>query len=285
MTDFYEESELEPDPPPIGQYDPFVEPREVDAVSLIRYYLAASHVFFWPQNRKSPSNAVLQPAPNGDDRVVVVIDTGINPAHQFLAAGPGAADYLRGQADDAEWPGAGIAAGHGTGVAAVVRQHNGRATIRGARVQLGLNQVNALEETQIVAAIDKVLEDFPDERQLVVLNLSFGGPVLGTPALYAKVQEFIGRPNRRVVAAAGNVTTTRDRRPMQPAAWPIVYAVASHDRNGKIDSWSNYDTPSDPIWVDTARNGDVDTADGSTQADVVRWRGTSFAAPQVAATI
>jgi len=141
-----------------------------------------------------------------------------------------------------------------------------------------------LEESQIVAAIDKVLEKFPDEWQKVVLNLSFGGPVLGSPALYVKLQEFTSRPNRYVVAAAGNVTAPVDRHPMEPAAWPIVGAVASHDEAGNVHDWSNFDTPPQ-VWVDELRNGEVKTADGSTQSDVVHWRGTSFAAPQVAATI
>ena len=282
MTEFYDDR-AKPEPPPIGQYDPFVKPRTVDAVSLIRHYLTTSHVFFWPQNRKTKSDAVLPAADWGDNRVVVVIDTGINPDHAFLATGPGTADYLRNAATDAEWGGGGIDDGHGTGVAAVVRQHNAMATIFGARVQLGQGQVDTVEETEIVKAIDYVLWKFANDQRLVVLNLSFGGPVFGTSALYAKIQAFVGA-NRRVVAAAGNLTHAHDRRPMQPAAWPIVYAVASHDEHGNIHTWSNGDTQ-DQVWVDTLRNGEVETADGSTQSDVVRWRGTSFAAPQVAATI
>ena len=283
MTDFFgEHPELEPDPAPIGQYDPFMRHRELDSVSLIRHYLSASHVFFWPESSKRPPNGPLEPAPYGDSRVVVVIDTGINPDHDFLRAGPGAS-YLRDATSDAEWSGGGIAEGHGTGVAAVVRQHNGQATIVGARARLGQGRVNTVEETEIIAAIDVVMTKFGNPAQPVVLNLSFGGPVLYTSALYVKLQQFVG-PNRRVVAAAGNVTGPDYRRPMQPAAWPIVYAVASHDENGDINSWSNGDTDR-CVWVDAMRNGEVDTADGSSNGAVVRWRGTSFAAPQVAATI
>ena len=287
MTEFYDAHEdLTPDALPIGKYNPDLAQRALDPVSLNRHYLPMSHVFFWPESPRTPSSgAPLQAAAEVDDRVVVVIDTGINPHHVFLASGPRPADYLRSPADDGEMAGAGANAGHGTGVAAVVRQHNGGAKVLGARVALGSGRANTVEEAQIVATIDIVAKKFAADPRLVVLNLSFGGVVLKTSPLYRKLQDFNAGANRRVVAAAGNVSNVNDRRPMQPAAWPTTWAVASRDQSGQIHPWSNCDTPPFSVWVDDARNGEVDTADGTNNTDIVHWRGTSFAAPQVAAVI
>jgi subtilisin family serine protease len=187
---------------------------------------------------------------------VVVIDTGIDEwaakADPFLHGvtfGPEDIDQLSFYDQP---PMLDVMAGHGTAVAAIIRQIAPAAEVRMIRA---LDTDGVGVEDWIVRAIAEAVSCEPD-----VINLSFGGysadnlPPLTLSRAIARVPE-----NVALVAAAGNDATDR---PLWPAAECRVTAVAAlastGDNDGPVTAalapWSNR-----AFWVDCSAPGTWDT--------------------------
>ncbi|MBN1675378.1 MAG: S8 family serine peptidase [Kiritimatiellae bacterium] len=120
----------------------------------------------------------------------------------------------------------------------------------------------------------------------IVINMSFGtyaDDVAALPDLSALLDE-----KTLAVAAAGNEDTDR---PMYPAAWPGVLAVAAVTAAGTKESYSNYGPHIDLAAVPTrfykgSEYVKTTFSDGGMQDHFVHVieGGTSFAAPKVAAS-
>ena len=103
------------------------------------------------------------------------------------------------------------------------------------------------------------------------INMSFGG--YGYPHRFAdEIDQLAARGVLCVVAAGNDGTSDRFERALYPAALPSVICVGSHDGNGRPSFFS-----SNGRMVDVLADGENVPRPGS--------HGTSFAAPQVAATV
>ncbi len=121
----------------------------------------------------------------------------------------------------------------------------------------------------IEAALQDVLAD-PDSR-VGAINMSFGGDFY--PTIYADEIRSLAARGILCVAAAGNDgSNDAIERPLFPAALPDVIAVGSHDGSGRPTGFSN----NGPRVAVLADGENFPFRDAS---------GTSFAAPQVAATV
>jgi hypothetical protein len=246
---------------------------DVDVVSLIHFYWTASHVFFWPFAGPTPTDpGEASPAAEpGPERDVYVLDTGTHADHPYFG---GMASLVKGAQD-------GETNGHGTSVAGIVRRHNANARIHAANVAHSLGDI--ADEAVVAARINSL--DI-SEAQFPVLNLSLGGPHVGNiNVLGSALKRFKNRGGKHIVAAAGNVHEPSERRKIWPAAWDFVVAVGSKDPNDKVHDWSN-NHPENHVddWVDMYANG-ADVVAPIRGNAFARWSGTSFSAPQIAATI
>ncbi len=238
-------------------------------------------------------------APRRDGPHVAVVDTGIAEDERpdgWLAgvarhtAGPDRnIDPLDIEPDDGYLD---LCAGHGTFVAGVVAQVAPRARVTVHRALLG---GGVGSEVDVAAAIIRAVDAGAD-----VVNLSLGSttrfdqPSLAVEAALEHVEEVEAREGREilVVAAAGN---SGDTRPVWPAAFPQVVAVAALTAEHRPAPWSSHG-----FWVDCSAVGEgvhstfvpgresyEFTADPDRfPADAfARWSGTSFAAPQVAGKV
>jgi subtilisin family serine protease len=231
-----------------------------------------------------PARRVARPkGDEGSGVVVGVVDTGFWPRHAWV---PGRIAPLTSLADDGEEPTErlGLSAGHGTGVAGVVRQ-----IAPGARVVVAgtLDPTGLADDAQIGAAITALARS-----NAKVINLSLGCYTLldRPPAAMAAALDDLP-PDVAIIASAGNKPTTR---PMWPAAFSRVIAVGALDpATGGRAVFSSYGS-----WVDGCAPGvEIDSSFFVTDAPLVAtrapgpfngyaaWSGTSFAAPQLAGAV
>lgn len=185
-----------------------------------------------------------------------------------------------------------LCAGHGTFVAGVVARVAPHARITAHRALLG---GGVGTEVDVAAAIVRAAQQGAD-----IINLSLGSPTLydqpslAVEAALERVEEIEHAEGREilVVAAAGNAGDTR---PMWPAAFRQVVAVAALTAEHRAAPWSSHG-----FWVDCSAVGEgihapfvegkesyeftADPDDFPADA-FARWSGTSFAAPQVAGAV
>ncbi|WP_309134537.1 S8/S53 family peptidase [Cellulomonas sp.] len=237
--------------------------------------------------------------PGQDAPQVAVVDTGIDERVRrdgWLAHVPRHADGRDANLDplDVE-PGDGLldlCAGHGTFVAGVVAQVAPAARITVHRALLG---GGVGTEIDVATAIVRAAEQGAD-----VINLSLGAstlydqPSLAVEAALERVEEIEREEHREIllVASAGNAGDTR---PVWPAAFRQVVAVAALTAEHRPAPWSSHG-----FWVDCSAVGEgvhapfvegqesyeftADPDHFPTDA-FARWSGTSFAAPQVAGRV
>lgn len=159
------------------------------------------------------------------------------------------------------------ATGHGTAVAAVlaraVREGGAQPVLYTADLRCGHGAVDAIATALQTMAAERV----------PVVNLSAVGP--HNRVLAAVVAKFLAR-GHLLVAAVGNDGPAAA--PLYPAAYPGVVAVSAVDRQGRplLEAGAG-----DHVMFTAPGITDVDAVDGTSRT----WRGTSFAAPVVAAAL
>ena len=282
--------------------EPIVAPNHV--------VFGASHPTALPSGPPRPSStfSLEDPTPPGGNLpgrgiTVAVLDSGIIGRHLwFNAAGSVEFDPDTGPEGDVEEVQNGQPlppyAGHGTHIAGVIRRHAPGAKVLVRKVFGGDGAVDDLK-------LECELRALPSDVHIVCLALGGGAQGDQTlPATASVLRDWSSDPvlsRRVVVASAGNDGT---KRPMWPAAFKRVVAVAALGLNGDRARFSNYGW-----WVDACSTGvDVDSAffEFSGPIEAVRhdasppgaaagqvekfhgfaqWDGTSFAAPRVAAAV
>jgi subtilisin family serine protease len=246
-----------------------------------------------PGSNVAPATAVRHSRRYEPKRRVTVgiLDTGVRSEHEWLSrydvAGIGA-DFDEDQLTrlDRE-PNKALdrQAGHGTFIAGVVLQQAPPAIVR---VGSALDSDGVGDEETVIARLLEL-------GDADIINLSLGGYSLddaapiGLGKLLARL--FEARPDRAVVAAAGNNNSSR---PFWPAAFKRVIAVAALTEDGSARApfsnfgwWVDACTPGVNVHSTFVRWDGIVTTTGSpaTFEDFASWSGTSFAAPKVAGTI
>jgi len=217
--------------------------------------------------------ATLHAVADGENVTVAVIDTGIDSLHPLLesrlASGFDTVDNDGDPTDIADGidnDGDGYvdeAHGHGTNVAGLVALAAPAAKIMPLRA---LDADGTGDEFAVAKAIEWAAANGAD-----VINLS-----LGTTTSSALLDDVIAGARSRgivVVAAAGNFGTAAK---VYPAANANVIGVAALDNNGTLTGFSNRGP-----WIDVATRG-VDLVSPHPGDRMIRWEGTSAAAPIVA---
>lgn len=206
----------------------------------------------------------------GAGAVVAVIDSGVDGSHPDLATAMVRGINTRNDRGDYSEPTV-DQDGHGTHVAGIIaaRADNGTG-VAGVAPQASIMPVKVLDAdgggwmADVVEGIVWAADHGAD-----VINMSLGGPDadFSAPAVaYARAKGVV------VVAAAGNDSSSS---PSYPAALPGVLSVTALDRDGAVDTYSNYGAT-----VDLAAPG---SGILSTVPDGYAYMtGTSMAAPQVA---
>jgi membrane-anchored mycosin MYCP len=188
-----------------------------------------------------------------------------------------------------------VASGHGTFVAGLILQQAPGATVVATQI---LDESGEADSWDVAKALVRFAR-----AGIQVLNLSIECSTADNapPLVLSTAIDRLGW-SVQVVAAAGNHNPTDAagaRRPVWPAAFDDVLAVAAHDANDAIPDWST--TPELP-WVDCVASGvDVvstfpplilsDVQDGiatvgdKAEDSLVSWSGTSFAAATVTGLI
>jgi membrane-anchored mycosin MYCP len=234
------------------------------------------HLQLWDLN-------TLPPGINGRNIRVAVIDSGVDPIHPQLQGKVVAnIDKLRSVAGPEDCN------GHGTGIAGLIAASaRNNVPFRGIAPGAQILSARVSEKTQgtedntpplpIAEMADAV--DWAVREGAKVINMSFaytrGESTLGP------FKEAVARAIAKgvvIVAAAGNLHDEGNPTPY-PAAWPDVVGVAAIGPEGfqrlpqsQIGTYVDIAAPGEGIWV--PRPGSGFTVE----------RGTSFAAPMVAAT-
>jgi subtilisin family serine protease len=179
-------------------------------------------------------------------------------------------------------------AGHGSFIAGVIRCVAPAADVVVERM---LGKSGFVAETDMVTQIQQGLSRSPD-----IISVSAGGHTRGDVppvALQALWEHRISQQGGVViVAAAGNNGSSR---PFWPAAFEWCIGVGSMSRDcqrrswfSNTGSWVDVYAPGEDLVNAYARRAYKSFADGQirdTSAGIVKWSGTSFAAPVVAALI
>jgi subtilisin family serine protease len=221
---------------------------------------------------------------------VAVLDTGLDP-HPWFAGRRWLSDWgLQPEVLDADGDSSrDRQAGHGTFVAGVLLQHAPGVTIRHRRV---LTSQGIADDRTVAAALRAIRHRAAaagEHLDIVLLTAGCHTADNCCPPLLAR--EISRFANTRFIAAAGNSGTTR---PFWPAAHPDVIAVGALDPSGHPALFSNHGP-----WLNAWAPG-VDIvssfvhfrptpglAPGTEPREyaAASWTGTSFAAPQIAATL
>ena len=136
-------------------------------------------------------------------------------------------------------------------------------------LKVGNPVTGMFSDAAIERALDQVLVD--QTHKIAAINMSFGGG--GYPSAFAdEISQLASHGILSVVAAGNSGTAAFLESPSYPAALPDVIAVGSHDGHGNPSRFSQ-----NGLEVDLLADGENVPQSGS--------NGTSFAAPQVAATV
>jgi subtilisin family serine protease len=236
-----------------------------------------------------PDPGVASDRAGGEGIRVVVVDTGLDPAaaetHLWLRGVTGDPDLAIQPPDLLPY------AGHGTFIAGIVRAMAPRAEVI---VRGFFNRVGALFESDLVAALDRVLtEDSPD-----IISMSAGTWTFDATGLLSLTAFYENRLRHHkgvaLVVAAGNDSS---RKQFWPAAAPWTVSVGALARDWRSRAhFSNFGG-----WVDVYAPGEdlVNAYPTGTytyqepplapgKADftgMASWSGTSFSTPVVAGLI
>ncbi|MBX6355682.1 MAG: S8/S53 family peptidase, partial [Micromonosporaceae bacterium] len=237
----------------------------------------------------APDPGVTSDRAAGEGVKVVVVDTGLDPqaagTHLWM-------DGVTGEPDPAIQPPDLLPyAGHGTFIAGVVRTMAPRAEVF---VRAFFGQVGAIFESDLVMALDKVLqEDAPDIISMSAGTWTFDPTgLLGFHVFYENRLRY--HKGVVLVVAAGN---DADRKPFWPAAAPYTVSVGalaadwrSRARFSNFGGWVDVYAPGEnlvnayPTGTYTYQEPPLAPAKADF-AGMASWSGTSFATPLVAGLI
>lgn len=203
---------------------------------------------------------------------VAMIDTAIDPAHPALAGAALTRMEMRGTGRQSS------GSRHGTAVASLIVGVPGGPT-PGIAPQVRLLAIDAFHRDSSGADATDVYDlaralDMVASREARVVNLSLTGP--DNPVIAVAIVALQTR-GKLVVAAAGNEGPRA--RPVYPAAYPDVIAVAALDRDGK--PWRH--SARGPHIGFAAEGVGLSLAGRNGKAEV--FSGTSFSAPIVTAML
>ncbi len=173
----------------------------------------------------------------GNNQVIAVLDTGINPFHEELNGKviiDRAFDITRGRfmTTTQNWDDE----GHGTAVAGVIAARtDNKAGIAGINWNSLLLPVKVADANGSITSVDLSLGVvYATDNQARIINLSLGGS--GISKLEQGSLEYAQSKGVLIVASAGN---DPDTKPTYPAAYSNVIAVGASDRNDKVASFSS----------------------------------------------
>lgn len=199
--------------------------------------------------------------------VIAILDTGIEVDHEDLAT------KVVDSRNFSDEPSVADLNGHGTHVAgiAAATTNNGMG-VAGTGFNTRLLNVKILDDdmTGSFSAVTAGIV-WATDHGAKVINMSLAAPT-SSEAMHDAVR-YAARRNRVLVAAAGNLGTTR---PLYPAAFPEVIAVAAVDDGDQLADFSTRGR-----WVDVAAPG-VDVVSTMIHDSYAALSGTSMAAPFVA---
>ncbi len=182
------------------------------------------------------------------DKVVAVLDTGVNASHPDLAAnmwrdaaGKCGYDFVNND-DDPEDDGR-----HGTHVAGIIGAVGNNAlgvcgvawNVKIMAVKV-LNGLGSGTTDNVVRGFEWILAKKKEGVDIVAVNASLGG------GPYSEIEKLaiaaLGNENVILVAAAGNNGNNNDISPEYPASYslPNILSVAATDKNDNLASFSNY---------------------------------------------
>jgi subtilisin family serine protease len=221
----------------------------------------------------------------GAEIVIAVIDTGITEQAVSIPWISAHVQFSAADLDPMDRDGDGTLddqAGHGTFIAGIIAQVAPGATVLARRA---IDSFGVSDELTVARAVRACIAEGAH-----IINLSLGGYTHDDAGSFVLDAACAGTV---VVAAAGNDGTDR---PFYPGASENVIAVGALSARSRRAAFSNYGD-----WVDACADGDLvhsifvtgheeTDGDGDGQPDdfvepFAYWSGTSFAAPQVSATI
>lgn len=259
----------------------------------------------WTKGEGGPEPTAGRPQwqPPGDRRIqVAVVDTGLGARSDEWLQGltNPEVDPLYPAPPD---PTLGLAAGHGTFAAGIVRRVEPSVDLR---IYRGLDIDGLGSDVVVGAKIEQAAAN-----GAVIVNLSLGTQTVGDeqpPGMLAGIRRAIEiNPNILIVCSAGNYGDTRK---VWPGAFSLTFpdnvvAVAGLNAQGQAAPWSTHDDvtlpadhPDNFVRISTIAEGIVSTYVDGTEDVVVEdppdtfklndwacWTGTSFGAPQVAGAV
>ncbi|TRD12678.1 subtilase [Erythrobacter insulae] len=160
----------------------------------------------------------------------------------------------------------GITKAHGTAVASILASEGTR-KLYIANIFRGRGTKPYTSADNIVAALNWMVT-----QNVPVVNMSLAGP--RNAILDRLIEQSVGR-GTLIVAAAGNGGPSAP--PAYPAALPPVIAVTAVDQRNRVYRYANQGN-----YITVAARG-VDEPAASSRGGIVRFSGTSFATPHVAA--
>ncbi len=184
-----------------------------------------------------------------DEKVVAIIDSGIDYTHEALQgrmwenttgvlSGTCGYDFFNGDADPLDDAGhgthcAGIIAGNGTGVTGVAKN------VKLMALKF-LDSEGGGYESDAVAAYDYINRAINCGVNVVAINCSWGGG--GGSDIFEKLVNLVGKKGAITVTAAGNAASNNDTEPNDPWAFTSDYmiSVAASTEKGELAAFSNY---------------------------------------------
>ncbi|GEM_PF-2253706 len=229
----------------------------------------------------------------GDASVVVaVLDTGVDYTHPDLAAnmwnglanhGYDFAGDANGNNDDDPMP----SHWHGTHVAGTIGAVSNNAQgISGVAQHVSIMALkvfrpnNYAYDSDILEALEFVLQKVNEGENIVAINASYGGPSYN-PIILDAINR-LGAKGVLFCASAANSNADIDTRPSYPAAYDAdnIISIAATDQHDKLAWFSNYGS----VGVDVAAPG-VNVYSTMPNGAYGFANGTSMAAPHVVGSI
>ena len=188
-------------------------------------------------------------AAKSDEKVIAIIDTGIDYTHEALQgrmwenktgvlSGTCGYDFFNGDADPLDDNGhgthcAGIIAGNGTGVTGVAKN------VKLMALKF-LDSYGGGFDSDAVAAYDYINRAINCGVNVVAINCSWGGGE-GSD-IFEKLVNLVGKKGAITVNAAGNIASNNDIEPNHPWAFTSDYmiSVAASTEKGELAAFSNY---------------------------------------------